>query len=154
MRTVPDSRFGALSLNVHEGIVDTGQTEPSRISGDPELERWLLDSAGDNVDDDLRSFVAVSIEVPALDIREYSTPYKPGCPPCVAADAPAGITGEGVGRFLGVPHHREETFDEGPFELECLAELGGHERMHAPNDRPTGEEVDPSPFQFSGARRG
>jgi hypothetical protein len=81
---------GALSLYVHEGIVDRGQTQVNAVDGDQTVERSLLESGRAVVDEALYQYVADEMgtrrNVGALLQGVGVAPA--GCPRVQAADAP------------------------------------------------------------------
>lgn len=87
------SEFRAETLfRVYEGIVDQGPHGPSRPADDLELESLLLETAGEDLSQSIRSFVQEALSpAEALEVREPGAAheYGTGCPPCAAADAPA-----------------------------------------------------------------
>jgi hypothetical protein len=84
------SAEGPLSLYVHEGIVDKGQSQMNVIDADQTVERSLLESGRQAIDAELYGYVSGEIanrrDVGAL---LQATGIAPaGCPHCQAADAP------------------------------------------------------------------
>jgi len=74
---------------VHDGIVDSGQTGPSVVANDRELERWLLSTAGESINAEVRDLVSESIDSPInLEASLLSDVVAPACPTCSATDAP------------------------------------------------------------------
>lgn len=84
----PSEPAGALSLYVHEGIVDRGQTEINVIDRDRRIEMLLLESAGEQLDADVRVHVQESLKAPAAALSLVA-PQAVKCPTCQAADAPS-----------------------------------------------------------------
>lgn len=86
---VPDSAPAFHAFHVHEGIVDRGVREANLISGNRELESWLLTSAGSALSDEVRAAVEADIKKPPIPPAEFLVRVAPsGCPPCHAHDAP------------------------------------------------------------------
>jgi len=82
---------GALSFYVHEGIVDRGQNEVNYVDSNQTVERFLLESGRQLIDDELYAYVLQEMAIrPNLDalLRGLEIAAA-GCPPCKAADAPA-----------------------------------------------------------------
>lgn len=79
---------GARSLHVHEGLVDPGQGQLSRVAGDRELEAFLLESARVDLPPAVVDHVREALAAPRLDLESLLTPEAVSCPPCNAADAP------------------------------------------------------------------
>jgi|ERR1700723_1033579 hypothetical protein len=81
---------GALSLYVHEGIVDRGQSQVNAVDDNQTVERTLLESGRRSIDDELYRYVAQEMgtrkDVGALLQGVVITPA--GCPRVQAADAP------------------------------------------------------------------
>jgi hypothetical protein len=88
IHSLEESFQGGLRLYVHEGIIDTSQRELNRITGNRDLEAWLLDTASESLDEDLKSFVIAELEKPPLDVTEFFRITEAACPSCLASDAP------------------------------------------------------------------
>jgi hypothetical protein len=82
---------GGIRLLVHEGIVDSGQTEENRVAPNRDLEQWLLSTAGGVVPTPLRNYLTTELGVPRFDPATLFTNRSilVACPACQAADAPA-----------------------------------------------------------------
>ena len=90
VRSSQDSSRGALSLAVHEGIIDQGQGQVNRIADHREIESWLMSSAPDQlVSEEVQIVVTAEIAQGPLDVASYLSTTAVSCPTCVAADAPA-----------------------------------------------------------------
>jgi len=73
---------------IHGGVVDQGVNTPSLISGDHDLEQWLLSTAGDAISAEVRAHVVSMLDAPVSDAPIRSAPGA-ACPAGAAADAPA-----------------------------------------------------------------
>lgn len=95
LRRVEDAPGGALSLLVHEGIVDCGQFEENRVVGSRDLEKWVLDTEPGIIEDDVRRLVEAELEgkteTAPVTFGDYHAMRvaKATCPVCAAKDAPA-----------------------------------------------------------------
>lgn len=88
IHSLEESVQGGMRLYVHEGIVDTNQRELNRITGNRDLEAWLLDTASESLDENLKSFVIAELDKPPLDVAEFFRITEVACPSCLASDAP------------------------------------------------------------------
>jgi hypothetical protein len=91
--SVAQSTLGALSLAVHEGVVDPGATDLSVFNEDREIEKWLLESGGHHVEADVAKHVNEALATSAsdaLEARSKAVLLPPPVPVCTpkAADAP------------------------------------------------------------------
>jgi hypothetical protein len=87
-----DHPRGAQRLYVHEGLVDPGALAPSLVTGDRELEAWLLETGSQRLDEAVVGHVRESLSgglERAVPEGLLLLPEAKGCPPCNAADAPA-----------------------------------------------------------------
>jgi hypothetical protein len=75
-------------MRLHSGMVDQGQGSPTLLTADRTLERWLLNTAGRNITDSLRDYIAKMVSTPALDGPIILVPPRLLCPLCMAKDAP------------------------------------------------------------------
>ena len=74
---------------IHGGIVDPGNISPALIANDRELERWLLSTAGDSINAEVRNHVSGSLDSPIdLEATLLGDVSASTCHPCAAADAP------------------------------------------------------------------
>jgi len=73
---------------IHEGVVDQGVNTPALVSGDHDLEQWLLSTAGDAVSAEVRAHVQSILNAPVSDAPIRFAPDA-ACPTPAAADAPA-----------------------------------------------------------------
>jgi hypothetical protein len=82
---------GPLSVLVHDQIVDLGQTEPSKIADNRDLEQWLLETATVEIPPQVRSAVTDDLNRSHLDAGGHlgAAATDVDCPPCLAKDAPA-----------------------------------------------------------------
>lgn len=87
------SPMGAMSLHVHQGIVDVGPSEMNQISGKRAIETFLLDTAGDRIEKDVKKHVKSAMKVAdvAAEFKDMALAAAAAvaCPVCKAADAPS-----------------------------------------------------------------
>jgi hypothetical protein len=81
---------GPLGLHIHEGIVDPGLHEESRVADNRDLEEWLLTTAPPDLDAEVKTLVTTELTKPPVNVADiFSARRVPGhCPVCHAADAP------------------------------------------------------------------
>ena len=86
--TVVGSDHGVGPTQFNAGIVDHGQTIPSLVAGDREIEKFLLSTAGAHVSDEVKAHVTESLATPVASAVTMAAPAPVHCPVCHAADAP------------------------------------------------------------------
>jgi hypothetical protein len=89
VQSAPDSYEEGVSLLIQDSIIDFGQLSPNRIA-DTDLERWLLETAGEQISNKVRTEVAneLSKTYPGPQAAiQVQPPIQ--CPICQAYDAPA-----------------------------------------------------------------
>jgi hypothetical protein len=86
----PTHPAGTLSLLVHEGVVDLGQHEESRVADNRDLESWLLATTPSPLDAEVTTHVAAQLSGARLNVADhFSARIVPvHCPVCHAHDAP------------------------------------------------------------------
>lgn len=82
-----DHPLGALGLRVHERIVDSGPTQANLVDN-AQIEAWLLETSAAAINDDVRQYVASSMERRSEALMSLNVAAA-ACPSNHAADAPA-----------------------------------------------------------------
>lgn len=80
-------------LYIHEGVVERALA-PSIATDSPELETWLLETAGGLLDSVVEAAVRGAMQQPPFDIAPFNMRKGVPCPKCVAVDAPTYFPGK------------------------------------------------------------
>jgi hypothetical protein len=68
--SAPSLDFGGQKILVNAGVVDPGLMGFSRFDRERELEKWLLSTSGDSIDDEVREEVAGELETASQDAQD------------------------------------------------------------------------------------
>lgn len=88
----PGHPAGSLSLHAHQGILDAGPGEVNLISESRTIESFLLETAGNRIDKDVKKHIKDSLKAKVVpDVQKMMSAGAAAavvCPVCKAADAP------------------------------------------------------------------
>jgi hypothetical protein len=77
------------AFHIHGGLVDAGLMTPTLVSGDRDIETWLLSTATIQIPDMVRAYVEDSLKEPIAEgVLSDSVTAAAQCPACAASDAP------------------------------------------------------------------